>query len=133
MSDNDEDCNSDGDNTTVYTGPAPSNETSNFTTQNPNIPRSTFGKHMSFSPVNTMVNPRRLTVNTTIRNSVTRPTPLNDFNTIPCSDTEISTFDPIVKKDNMPESDKEFAKIRENATTPLANSCFLLSIEDSDK
>ena len=72
---------------------------------------------MSFSPVNT-VNPRRLTVASTTPSTLT---PINDFNTIPRSETEIST------------PDKELTKLRETATTPLANSFSLLSIEDSDK
>ena len=127
--DKSDDVNSAGDGTTAYTAPAPSTSSSNFRQQNTNIPGSTFGNNMSLSPVDT-VNPRRLTVA-----SIAQPTltPINDFNTVPRSETEISTFDPIIKKANRPTSDKELTKLWETATTPLANSFSLLSIEDSDK
>ena len=127
--DKSDDDNSAGDGTTAYKAPAPSTTSSNFRRQNNNIPESTFGNNMSFSPVNT-VNPRRLTVTSTTPSTLT---PINDFNAIPRSETEISTFDPIVNKANRPTSDKELTKLRETATTPLANSFSLLSIEDSDK
>ena len=123
-----DDDNSAGDGATAYTAPSAFHNFIKFSTTITNIPGSTFGNNMSFSPVNT-VNPRRFTVT-----SITQPTltPINDFNTIPRSETEISTFDPIVKKANIPTSDKELTKLRETATTPFANSFFLLSIEDSD-
>ena len=126
--DKSDDDNSAGDGTTAYKAPAPSTTSSNFRRQNNIFPGSTFGNNMSFSPVDT-VNPRRLTVS-----SIAQPTltPINDSNTVPHSETEMSTFDPIVKKANIPTSDKELTKLRETATTPFANSFFLLSIEDSD-
>ena len=77
MNNNDEDSNSTGDDTTTYTTPAASNNTTNFKTQNQNITRSTFGNNMSFSPVNTLVNPIRLIVNMNTRGSITKPTPIS--------------------------------------------------------
>ena len=127
--DNFDDDNSTDDGTTAYTEPAPSKTSSNFTVQNTNIPGSTFGNNMIFSPVN-ILNPRRLAVHSITKST---STPINDFNTVPRSETEISTFDPIVNKEKKLTSDKELTKLRETATTPLANSFPLLSIEDSDK
>ena len=122
--DNFDDDNSAGDSNTVYMTPAPSRTSSNFTRQNINIPGSTFGNTMSLTPVNT-VNHRQLTVH-----SIMKPTstPTNDLNTVSRSDTEISTFDPIVTKDKRPTSDKKLTKLRETATKPFANSFSLFSI-----
>ena len=96
--DKSDDDNSAGDGTTAYKTPAPSTTSSNFRRQNTNIPGSTFDNNMSFFPVNT-VNPRRLAVASITQSTLT---PINDFNTVPRSETEISTCDPIVKRQTDP-------------------------------
>ena len=130
MNDNNlDDDNSAGDDNTAYKAPAPSKTSSNFTRQNTNIPGSTFSNNMSFSLENT-VNPRQLTVHSITQST---STPINDFNTVPRYETEISTFNHIVTKDKRPTSAKELTILRETATKALANSFSLLLIEDSDK